>query len=277
MKHTEGFLKGVRESNIYYQSWHPKKEAKAVLLIVPGMAEHSGRYMNLVNYFVPEGFALYGLDHIGHGKSDGTRILIDRFSDYTKTLKAFVNLVAEKETGKPIFIVGHSMGGLIAPIYLIDHQTDFKGAVISAPSVKIAEDTSPVAVVLSKILSKLAPKAGLLPLDSTYVSSDPAVVESYVNDPLVYKGKMTARLASEILSSMQRVTDEAHKINLPTIIVQGSEDKLVNPAGAKHLYDLISSEDKTLKIYDGFYHEVFNEPEHEVVMDDIHDWLKKRI
>jgi len=277
MKHTEGFFNGVRENQIYHQVWLPKKETKAVMLIVHGLAEHSGRYMNLVNYFVPKGFAVYGLDHLGHGKSDGTRILVDRFSDYTTTLKTFVNMVAEKEAGKPVFLVGHSMGGLIGAIYLLEDQVNFKGAVISAPTIKIPEDTSQITIALSKLLSKISPKAGLLALDANNVSSDPVVVDAYNNDPLVYRGKMTARLASELLISMQHMTAEAYKINLPTIIVQGGEDKLVDPSGAQDLYDLISSEDKTLKIYAGYSHEVFNEPGYKLVMDDIHTWLTERI
>lgn len=277
MKHTESFLKGVRDSNIYHQSWHPEKDTKAVLLIVHGLAEHSGRYMNLVNYFVPKGFVVYGIDHFGHGRSDGTRIFIESFDDYTSTLKTFVDIVTEKEAGKPIFIVGHSMGGLISSVYLLDHQADFKGAILSGPGVKIPKDTSSVTIAIGRLLSKIAPKAGILGLDANFVSSDPAVVEAYVNDPLVYTGKITARLASEMLGAMERVTTESHKITLPTIIVQGGEDKLVDPSGAKELYESIGSSDKTLKIYDGYFHEVFNEPDYKIVMDDIYKWIKDRI
>lgn len=277
MKHFESFFKGVRKNNIYYQSWHPETDAKAVLLVAHGLAEHSGRYMNFVNHFVPEGFTVYALDHFGHGRSDGTRIYVDRFTDYTKTLKTFYNLVAEKEMGKPIYIVGHSMGGLISAVYLIDHQADFQGAILSGPGVKIPEDTSKITIAIGKFLSLIAPKAGLIGLDANFVSSDPAVVDGYLNDPLVYTGKITARLAAEMLSSMERIKKESHKITLPIIIVQGSEDKLADPTGAEELHQKISSKYKTLKIYDGFSHEVFNEPDHKRVMLDIHEWLNNRL
>ena len=277
MEHKDGFFKGVRESNIYYQAWLPETECKAVLLVVHGLAEHCGRYMNVVNHFVPLGYAVYGLDHVGHGKSEGTRVYVERFEDYTDTLKIYFDMVRQEQPDKPIFLVGHSMGGLISAAYLLEHQNELTGAVLSGASVKMSGDISPVVVFMGKLLSTLAPKAGLMALEAEGVSRDPAVVEAYVNDPLVYTGKMTTRLAAELIKAVQRVNNEAAKITLPILIVQGSEDKLVDPAGAKLLYDTVSSVDKTLKVYEGFYHEVFNEPEHEQVLDDVETWLEQRV
>ena len=137
-----------------------------MLLVVHGLGEHSGRYMNVVNHFVPLGYAVYGFDHIGHGKSDGTREMVERFEDFTDTLSIYYNMVKGWQPGKPIFLLGHSMGGLIASYYLLDHQADFKGAVISAPPIKVSENISPATITMGKILSVLAPKAGLLPLDA---------------------------------------------------------------------------------------------------------------
>ena len=277
MEHKDGFFKGVRESKIYYQAWLPETECKAVLLVVHGLAEHCGRYMNVVNHFVPLGYAVYGLDHVGHGKSEGTRVYVERFEDYTDTLKIYFDMVRTEQPDKPIFLVGHSMGGLISAVYLLEHQNELAGVVLSGASVKMSGDISPVVVFIGKLLSTLAPKAGLMALEAEGVSRDPAVVEAYVNDPLVYTGKMTARLAAELIKAVQRVNDEAAKITLPILIVQGSEDKLVDPTGAKLLYDTVSSVDKTLKVYEGFYHEVFNEPEHEQVLDDVETWLEQRV
>ncbi len=277
MKHIEGNFKGVRNVNLYYQAWLPEENVKAVLLVVHGMGEHSGRYMNVVDHFVPLGVAVYGLDHIGHGKSDGTREYVECFDDFTDTLTIFYNMVAEWQADKPIFILGHSMGGLITSYYLIDHQVKFKGAVISAPAVKVGDSISQATITMGKILSRLAPKMGLLALDTNGISRDQEVVEAYINDPLVFHGKTTAQLGSELLSAMSRVTAEAGKITLPLIIVQGGDDILVDPSGAQMLYDLASSEDKTLKIYDGLYHEVFNEPEHDVVLKDVENWLEAHV
>jgi alpha-beta hydrolase superfamily lysophospholipase len=273
MEHIEGNFKGVRDVNIYYQAWLPEGEVKAVLLVVHGLGEHSGRYMNVVNHFVPLGYAVYGLDHIGHGKSEGKREMVRRFEDFTDTLTIYDNMVKGWQPSKPIFLLGHSMGGLIATYYLIDHQADFKGAVISAPAIKIGESITPATITLGKLLSKLAPGMGLLALDVNTISHDPQVVSAYANDPLVFHAKTPARLAAEMLKAMQRVDAEAGKIRLPFIVVQGSEDKLVDPRGAQMLYDRASSTDKAIKIYAGFYHEVFNEPERAQVLGDVEAWL----
>jgi len=277
MNHTEGNFKGVRNANIYYQGWFPDGYVKAVLLIVHGLGEYCGRYMNVVNHFVPLGYAFYGLDHIGHGKSDGKREMVDRFEDYTNTLSTYVNMVKGWQPGRPIILLGHSMGGLIAAHYLLDHQVDFKGAVISAPGIKIPANISPVTITMGKILSSIAPKTGILGLDATGISRDPEVVKAYVNDPLVFHGKTPARLAAEMLKAMQRVTAEAGKITLPFITLQGTADRLVDPGGAQMLYDKASSKDKVLKFYEGFFHEVFNEPERAIVLKDVETWLKAHV
>jgi acylglycerol lipase len=277
MKHTEGTFKSVRDANIYYQGWLPDGEVKAVLFLVHGLGEHCCRYENHVNYFVPKGFAIYGLDHLGHGKSDGEQEVIERFSDYTDTLSLYYKMVKSWQPGKPIFIIGHSMGGLISCYYLLDHQEDFKGAILSAPAVKVGDNISSTTITMGKMLSVIAPKAGVLALDPTGISRDPEVVKAYVEDPLVFHGKTPARLAAEMLKAMQSVTEEVEKITLPIIVVQGSEDKLVDPDGAQMLYDKAGSKDKTLKIYQGAYHEVHNEPERDIMFKDVETWLTSRL
>jgi len=277
MKHIEGNFKGVRDTNIYYQGWLPEGEIKAALLVVHGLGEHSGRYMNVVDHFVPLGYAVYGLDHIGHGKSEGEREFVERFDDFTDTLAIFYKMVKGWQADVPIFILGQSMGGLISSSYLLDHQADFNGAIISGPAVKVGEGISQASIMMGKVLSKFAPKMGILALDVNTISRDPDVVQAYVNDPLVFQGKMPARLAAEMLSAMMRVTAETGKIKLPIIIVHGSEDALADSAGSQMLYDKANSKDKTLKIYDGLYHEVFNEPERDQVLKDVEDWLESHL
>lgn len=277
MKHQEGYLKGVRDTDIYYQYWLPEDEPEAILLVVHGLAEHSGRYMNVVNFLVPSGYAVYGIDHIGHGKSDGKKGYVQRFEDYTTTLKKYFDMVREWQPEKPIFLVGHSMGGLISAAYLLKYQDELTGAVLSGPGIKVPDTISQATIVAGNILSFIMPKAGLVQLDAEGVSRDPAVVDAYASDPLVYTGKITARLGAELLKAMKRVTEQAPKIRLPIMIVQGSDDKLVDPSGAQLLYDLVSSKDKTIKIYNGFYHEVFNEPEHELVLNDVKIWIETHL
>ncbi|MBT7631896.1 MAG: alpha/beta hydrolase [Desulfobacula sp.] len=277
MKHQDGYLKGVRDTNIYYQYWLPEKDPKAILLIAHGLAEHSGRYMNLVNHLVPSGYAVYGIDHIGHGKSDGKRAYVERFQDYTETLKNYFDMIQEWQPNKSIFLIGHSMGGLISAAYLLNHQDETSGAVLSGPSIKVPDNISKAVIFVGKMLSIIIPGAGLVKLDSDGVSRDSSVVEAYVNDPLVYTGKATARLGAELIKAMQNVTLQAANINLPIMIAQGSDDKLVDPGGAQLLYDLIGSKDKTIKIYNGLYHEIFNEPEHEQVLNDVTTWIDSHL
>ena len=273
MNHIEGNFKGAENANIYYQAWLPESDVKAVLLIVHGLGEYSGRYMNVVNYFVPLGYAVYGLDHIGHGKSDGIREYVNKFDDYTDTLNIYYKMVTGLQPDKPVFLLGHSLGGLISTYYLLDHQTDFKGAIISAPAIKIGDSVSPMTITMSKILAKIAPKAGVLALDASTISRDPQVASTYANDPLVFHGKTPARLAAEMLKAMIRVTAEVSTISLPFIVVQGGDDKLVDPGGAQMLYEKASSKDKIIKIYEGMYHEVFNEPDRSRVLGDVEAWL----
>jgi alpha-beta hydrolase superfamily lysophospholipase len=273
MNHIDGNFKDADNANIYYQGWQPDGDVKAVLLIVHGLGEHSGRYNNVVDHFVPLGYAVYALDHIGHGKSDGIREFVKTFEDYTNTLNIYYKMVKGWQPDKPVFLFGHSLGGLISTYYLLDHQADFKGAIISAPSIKIGESITQTTITMSKILAVIAPKAGVLALDASTISRDPEVVSTYANDPLVFHGKTPARLASELLKAMMRVTAEVKTISLPFIVVQGSEDKLVDPGGAQMLYEQATSKDKTIKIYDGMYHEVFNEPDRARVLGDVEAWL----
>jgi acylglycerol lipase len=277
MKHQEGMFKGVRDASIYYQCWLPEGQPKAVLLIVHGLAEHSGRYMNVVNHFVPLGYGVYGLDHLGHGKSEGARVYVKQFEDYTDTLKIYFDMVCQWQPDLPIFLVGHSMGGLIGALYLLDHQAELAGAVLSGPCIKTTGDVSPVTVTIGRLLSVLMPQAGLIGLEAEGVCRDPAVVEAYVGDPLVHTGKTTARLAAELLKAMDRVTAEATRITLPVLLVQGSADRLVDPDGTRMLYDTVSSADKEIEVYDGFYHEVFNEPEKDQVLGDVETWLEAHL
>ena len=278
VKHGEGFFSGVRDHRIYYQHWLPEGEAKAILLVVHGLAEHSGRYMNLVHHFLPMGYAVYAIDQLGHGRSEGARVYVDRFTDYTDTVAAFWEMVRNRQKDKPVFLIGHSLGGLIGALYLLDHPGELAGAVLSGPVVKIPDNISAVTIFLGKVFSVLAPRLGLIaPPEASGVSRDPAVVRAYETDPLVYRGKTTARLGSEILKAMRRVAADASRITLPLLILQGSEDRLVDPSGAQMLLDRVTSPDKRIILYEGLYHEVYNEPEHDRVLRDVEIWIEAHL
>lgn len=273
MKHTEGKFKGRKDLNLYYQSWQPAQAPKAILLVVHGFAEHSGRYMNVVNYFVPKGYAVYGLDHRGHGRSDGLRGYVERFSYYLDDLKTFFDIVRGEYDNAKTFIVGHSMGGAIATAYAIEYQDEFDGLILSGAGLKIGNGSFRVLTPLVRILSLFLPKVGITIIDASTISQDQTVVEAYVNDPLVYWGKVRARFGSELAVAMQKLPHQMPKIALPILIMHGTADHLVKPEGSRELYAKVSSKDKVLKLYDGFYHEIFNEPGRERVFQDMERWL----
>jgi acylglycerol lipase len=267
----------VRNTDIYYQAWLPDGEAKAALQLVHGLGSHSGRYMNVVEYLVPRGIAVYGNDHIGHGKSGGARGMMERFEDFTATITACCDKIRNRMPGKPVFLFGHSMGGLIATHQLIDRQSDYRGAILSAPALIIQDGISPVKIIISQILARVAPQAGLLRLDPNLLSHDPEAVNAYRNDPLVFHGRTPARLAVKLMNAMQRASQRMETITLPLLVFLGSREKIVNPGGARMLYDRAGSKDKTFRIYEGLYHETFNEPERARVLGDMHAWLEARL
>ena len=277
MNHKEGTFKNINGIDIYYQCWFPGKEVKGVLLIAHGLAEHCGRYMNLVNYFIPRGYAVCGLDHQGHGRSGGDRLMVKTFNDFTSALSIFHTMVTGWHRDKPLYLVGHSMGGGIAAYYLLDHQSAFKGAIILSPGFKpnIPRLTMIMGKIMGGILSKLTPKAGVWKVDPSGVSRDQDVVLDYVGDPLVYHGQMPMRLGVE-LGRMMKHLQAVNRITLPIIILHGEADSLVSPEGAQLFFDKVGSEDKTLKIYPGLYHEVFKEPEKDQVLGDIETWLDRQ-
>ncbi|HCY85032.1 MAG TPA: alpha/beta hydrolase [Desulfobacteraceae bacterium] len=277
MAREQGFLNGPDNTKLYYQCWLPQGESRAALVVVHGIAEHCGRYMNLVNALVPKGFSVYGIDHYGHGKSGGKRLFVPDFSVFTRGVDLLVDRVREWEPGKQVYVVGHSMGGLITAAWLLDHQKKTDGAILSGPAVKVPDHVSRVTLAVSGLLSTLCPGLGILRLDSNTISRDPAVVTAYVNDPLVSTGKVTARLASQMLGACRRVTDHARDIRLPLLILQGGADALVDPEGSEEFHRAVGATDKNLVVYPGKFHEIFNDPGHDAVFADILEWLNARI
>jgi len=161
IKHIEGTFQDAKNNNIFHQSWLPEGDIRAVILLAHGLSEHSGRYGHLVNSLVPLGYAIYSWDHLGHGRSDGPRKYIDQFSDFTDVMAMAFAQVKENHPTLPIFLLGHSMGGLISVNYLLDHQSDFAGALLSAPAIKPKGGVNPLTKLGGKILSILFPKLGL--------------------------------------------------------------------------------------------------------------------
>lgn len=277
MQQKEGNFSGKGNIKLYWRCWLPDGQAKAIILVAHGLGEHIARYTNMVSNLVPLGYAIYGLDHQGHGKSEGTRVFVESFQTYLDDLKTFYDIVRKDNPGKKIILYGHSMGGLIAVPYALQHQPELEALIVSAPAIKAGKSITGATIVMAKVLSAIAPKMGVQTLPSADLSHDKSVVDAYDNDPLVYRGKVTARLGAEMLAIMSKLEAQLPSITLPLLILQGSDDRLVNQDGAKMLYEKAGSKDKTLKIYEGFYHEVHNEPGNAKVFADMEDWLAKHV
>jgi alpha-beta hydrolase superfamily lysophospholipase len=277
MRQRDGYLDGVRGASIYYQVWEPQIAPRALLLVVHGLAEHSGRYQRFAEHFVGEGYAVASFDHPGHGRSDGSPGFIPAFSDYVDNLDTMVGYFTGAMPGLPAVLLGHSMGGLTAATYLLQKQAAFAGCILSGPAVKTELEPPAWQFLLIRILSALLPRAGALQLDARGVSRDPEEVELYVNDPLVYSGKVSARLVLELFKTMEELRGRASDIRLPMLLLHGGADAMAAPSGSEFLFEHVSSEDKTLRIYPGLYHEIFNEPERAQVFADIRDWLDQRL
>jgi alpha-beta hydrolase superfamily lysophospholipase len=277
MKRKEGKFKGYKGLNLYYQCWLPEGKPKAVLLVAHGLAEHSGRYKNLVDYFVPKGYAVYALDHRGHGKSEGTRSYVDNFNDYLTDLETFFDMVRKENKNARIFLFGHSLGGTIATAYAVEHQEGLAGLILSGSSLVPSTSVSPALLAMAGIISALLPKMGVTLLDASGISRDKSVVDAYVNDPLVFRGKVPARTGAELARMWKQLPEQMPKIKLPVLIMHGFADQLADPRGSKLLYERVGSKDKTLKLYDNCYHEICNEPEREQVFVDMGAWLTKHI
>lgn len=272
--HEDGHFDGRDGRRLYHQAWVPEGELRAAVVVAHGAAEHGGRYAHLVERLAPEGFAVHAVDHRGHGRSDGSRAQIDRMDSVVADLDQLVEHAARRHPGKPLFMLGHSMGGLIALLYTGRHQDKLTGLALSAPLAKIEAAPLPLRL-LARTLSTVAPGAGVLELDGTKVSRDPAEVAAYDDDALNYRGKLPARTVQELVDGVAALPEAVGRITIPVLIMQGGADELVPPEGARIVYDRLASADKTLETYDGFYHELFNEPagERDRPLDDVAAWL----
>ena len=277
MKHAEYQLLDTDQTTLYAQVLRPEGEPRAVIIVLHGAAEHGGRYEAFARRFVAHGYAVAAIDHYGHGQSEGQKGFVLAFDSYLDGAGLLLDKCDTLFGSTPKFLLGHSMGGLIACNFLLREQSRFVGCILSGAA--ISTELTPPAwqMALIKLFSRFVPKLGILQLDASGVSRDPAEVQRYRNDPLVYTGKLSARFVEQLFAGMQAITGSAHEIGLPMLILHGGADSMTAPAGSQFLYERISSEDKTLQIYPGLYHEIFNEPEKEQVLGDIERWLEERL
>ncbi len=277
IRHTEGSFETSDGLMLFEQTWRPGSEAKAAVAIVHGYAEHSGRYAHVAEHFVRSGYAVHAYDLRGHGRSDGPKGLIRSMEALVDDTGAFLNRASESEPGMPLFLLGHSTGGGIAALLAIDGRLAVKGMVLTGALVRLADDVPAPLQWTAAILGALAPRMPVKGLDSAVISRDPEVVAAYDNDPLVYRGRTMARTAAEIMGACKRIQARMEAVTPPILIMHGAADALIDPEGSVQLHARASSDDKTLKLYDGAYHEIMNEPERAQVLADIEEWMDARV
>jgi alpha-beta hydrolase superfamily lysophospholipase len=241
-------------------------------VIAHGYAEHSGRYDTVAKFLTARGFAVHALDHHGHGRSEGLRAVIERFAQADADIDMLVDQVRAESELATIKLIGHSMGGSLALNYALDHRDKLSGLVLSGPA--IGGKLPAVQRWLLALVSAIAPRAGMIALDANAVSRDPAVVADYVTDPLVFRGKVPARTAHEMFRAIRSYPARVGELAVPCLLMHGDADALVSVVDAAPLFQAIASPDKTVRIWPGLFHEIFNEPEREEVLRTTADWLE---
>lgn len=273
MKHEEGTFTSADGLELYYQSWLPESEPKAVLVIVHGMAEHGGRYRHVVDALVPKGYAIYAADHRGHGRSPGKRMFVNSWSEYLDDLGRFIKLVKGRWAGRPFFLYGHSMGGNVTLNYVLRHPEGYNGVIASAPAVGKL-DVPPILAFMSKILSRLAPALQVkTSLDANDISRDPAESQAYANDPLVLDFG-TPRFGVEFPAAAEWAMAHAAEFKPPLLMIHGDADHIVNVSASRRFFAKVPHNDKKLIVYEGGVHESHNDIHHKQVLADIEQWLE---
>lgn len=277
MEHREGSFVGAGGLELFSQSWRPAGETRAVLAIVHGMGEHSGRYGNVVEALVPRGYAVHGFDLRGYGRSPGQRGHVDSWSQYRDDTEAFLRAVGEAAPGVPLFLMGHSMGGLIVLDYVLRRPGGLAGVIVSAPGLAPKGVAKPSKVLLAKLLTRLRPRLSLdVTLDAGGISRDPEVVEAYLKDPLVH-AKGSVRWGTESLAVIEWIKAHPGDLQLPILMSHGTADRLVSAAGTRSFFEGVTFPDKELRIYDGVYHEPHNDLDHQRVVSDYAGWIEAHL
>ncbi len=274
--HTSGQFIGQRNVRLFYQCWTPK-ELHGLIVLAHGYGEHTGRYAAIAAMLNAQGYAVWAPDQRGHGRSEGLRAHVHRFADFVADFAGFVEGARAAHPDLPLFVLGHSMGGLIATLYALEHPGAYTGLILSGPAVKVDQLASPLLLLAAGLLSALTPTLGVIGGGSNGgICRDPDVVTAFNTDPLCYHGKVRARMGYEMLRATQTVLPRAGQLTAPVLVVQGEADRIIPAQGVRDVFAAFGSADKTLHVYPGLYHEVMSEPERETVMADILHWLNAR-
>ncbi|MFQ5572190.1 MAG: alpha/beta hydrolase [Rhodothermales bacterium] len=248
-----------------------------MVVLIHGYAEHCGRYAHLATHLNHHGFAVFTYDQRGHGRSSGRRAFVRSFNRYLDDFGVMLKLARGDFSNVPVFLFGHSMGGAVAALYVLEREATFRGLVLSSPALKVSSDIAPFLQKISSLVGRLLPRLPTIPLDRSLISRDPAVVRQALQDPLNFHGRMPARTGAELLRATRRIERNMDNLTLPFLIIHGTGDRLTDPGGSTTLYQRARSEDKTLGLHPGLYHETFNEPEKAQVLEEIVAWLEEHL
>lgn len=272
---SEEKFAGVGGLQIFVRSWRPDGKARGVVVIVHGFNSHGGHYLWVADQLMASGLAVYALDLRGRGKSDGERFWVEKFADYLSDVDTLVNMAKSREPGLPVFVLGHSAGGVISSVYALEHQEKIAGLICESFAFQVPAPDFALAVI--KGLSHIAPHAHVLKLPNEGFSRDPQVVQALNDDPLIAHEVQPTHTVAEMVRADERLKKEFPLITLPVLILHGTEDKVTRPGGSQIFYDNAGSTDKTLKLYEGHVHDLLNDIDKEVVMADIQSWIDTRI
>jgi alpha-beta hydrolase superfamily lysophospholipase len=275
MQHQENYFEGINKARLYFQIWTPVYP-KGLVIIIHGYGEHSGRYQNVVDKMVPDGYTLWALDHRGHGKSEGRRCYVNRFTDFLQDVECFEKIARDTHPELPVHIIGHSMGSLIANHYVASRQIqDYRSLTLSGTGAAPGPAIPGAVILLARLLSAIAPKLSLPSgVDPNFISHDQQVVDAYIRDPLV-ENKVTARLACEMMRVLPGMITAAQMLQIPTMMQIGDEDESFHPDSWDRLFEAVATQDKVFKKYEGCRHEVYNEIKKDLPLADLRDWLNK--
>ena len=273
MKSNEEFFEAQDGLKLLERSWLPRGGPRAAVVIVHGYAEHSGRYHHVAERLVAHRYAVYAFDLRGHGRSEGARTFVRSLDEHAADLDGFLARVRERVPDVPLFLLGHSMGGTIVALFLTSGERALHGAILSGPALTLPGGISRVPQALLSGLGRFVPKLPLRQLGGEEISRDQAVVAEYERDPLVFRGRMPAATVAAMIRAIRAIEAQMESITLPLLLLHGTSDSLTDPGGSVLLHERARSPDKTLKLYDGLYHEVLNEPEKERVLADLTRWL----
>ena len=260
---------------IFFRSLRPEETPRGFVVIVPGFNAHSGYYTWVAEQFVANGLAVYAVDLRGRGNSDGERFYVDNFEDYVRDVEAVVNVARSRESSLPFFLLGHSAGGVVSCLYTLDHQAELAGLICESFAHELPAPDFALAVF--KGLAYVAPHAHILHLPNERFSRDPKVVEAMNNDPLIAHETQPTTTMAALVRADERLKKEFPLITLPVLILHGTSDKNTRPSGSQHFYDMVGSPDKTLKSYEGSFHDPLNDKDKGVVMQDILGWINARV